>query len=69
MAGFIDTEEVQVTSGLELTMRLAAHSVLSKLGRLEYSAVGVVDRVHDQLRPVPITDPIQVTSPYENIDT
>lgn len=58
MAGFVDAKEVQVTSGLELTMRLAVHRVLGKFGRLECGAVGVVDGVDDQLRSVPVTDPV-----------
>lgn len=58
MSSFVNTKEVEVAGSLELAGRLAAYSVLGKLSRLEGGAVGVVYRVDDQLRSVPVADPV-----------
>lgn len=58
VAGFVDSEEVQVTNTLELTSRDTIDSVLGKFGGLELSRVGVFEVVHNKLASVPVANPV-----------
>lgn len=68
MTSLVDPQEVQVSNRLELSVRRAINSVLSKRGRLELGTVGVVEVVDHQLGSVPVANPVQIAGPDHHVD-
>lgn len=58
MAGLVDTEEVEVVDGLELTTGDTVDGVLRKFLGLELGSTAIVQVVDDKLATVPVADPV-----------